>query len=105
MHLLGPCQPHLFEGVKIDLGIEEGGAEMAMSEYVGNRLQRMALLEHSGGKAMPKDMRPFAGELEVSRPDMTFHDSRKGAGMSQGVIGGSAGQKNMRVGIGRAGVS
>ena len=68
-HLLRPFQGHLLQGVKIDLGIDEGGAEMAMAEHVGNCLQRMTLMEHAGGKAMPKGMCALAGELDARSPD------------------------------------
>ena len=64
----------------------------------------MTLLEHAGGKTMPKGMGALAGELDARGADMTFHDSRKRGGMRQGVIGRPAGQKNLRVGIRGAGV-
>jgi len=98
-HLLGPFQGYLFQGVEVDLGVDEGGPEMAMAEQIGNGLQGMTLMEHSGGKAMPKDMGPLAGEFDARSPEMTFHDGRKRVGISQRVIGRPAGQEDMRVGI------
>jgi hypothetical protein len=47
---------------------------MAMAEYVGDFFQRMALVEHSGGKAMPKGMCALAGELDARSLDATLND-------------------------------
>jgi len=77
---------------------------MTMAEHVGYGLQRMTLMKHAGGKAMSKGMCALTGELEACDAKMTLYDSRKRAGMSQRVIGCPAGQKNMRGGMGRAGV-
>ena len=77
---------------------------MAMAEYLSHGLQRVPLLEHAGGKAMPEGMCALAEDLDARSPDMTLHNRRKGAGMSQRVIGRAAGQKNVRVGIRRTAV-
>jgi hypothetical protein len=50
----------LLQAVEIDFGVNKGRAEMAVAEHIGNRLKRMTLLEHSGGKAVPKGMRALA---------------------------------------------
>ena len=77
---------------------------MAMAEQVGHGLQRMAFLEHSGGEAMPEDMGAFAGKLDACRLDATLYDGRKGVGIRQGMIGRSAGQKNVGVGTSGTGI-
>ena len=75
-----------------------------MAEYIRDGLQRMPLVEHAGGKAMPEGMCALAEDLDARSPDMTLHNRRRGAGMSQRVIGRAAGQKNVGVGIRGTGV-
>ena len=62
-HLLRPLQRHLLEGVEIDLGIDEGRLQVAVTKYVGNLFQRMAPLDHSGCEAVAKRVSAFDGTL------------------------------------------
>ena len=55
-HLLWPLKGHLLQGIEVHLGVDEGGLKMAMAEHVGDCLQAMTFVKHSGGKAMPKGM-------------------------------------------------
>jgi len=97
-HLLRPFQGHVLQDVAIHLGIDEGSAEMAMTEHVRNCLQGMTLMEHSGGEAMPKGMCPLAAKLDACSLDATLPDSRKRARIRQWMIGRPAGQKYLRGG-------
>jgi len=47
---------------------------MAMTKYVGNCFQRMTLVEHSGGKAMPKGMCALVWDLNACGLYVTSHD-------------------------------
>jgi hypothetical protein len=47
---------------------------MAMTEHVRNCLQGMTLMEHSGGKAMPKGMRPLVRGVNTRSPDAALND-------------------------------
>jgi hypothetical protein len=51
----------LLEGVEIDLGIDEGRLQVAVTKYVGNLFQRMAPLDHSGCEAVAKRVSAFDG--------------------------------------------
>ena len=46
---------------------------MAMTEYVGDRFQRMALLHHSGGEAVAKRVRAFDRTVNSRGPNATVH--------------------------------
>lgn len=50
---------------------------MAMPEHIGNGLERMTLLEHSGGKAMPKGMRAVARKLDPRFAQATLNNGRE----------------------------
>jgi hypothetical protein len=67
----------LFQGVELHLGIDEGGAEMAMAEHVRNGLQGMTLMEHSGGEAVPKGMCTIARGVNTRSSDVPIYDGRK----------------------------
>lgn len=73
-YLPRPLEGHLPQGTELHLSIDEGSPEMAMTDYIGDFLQRMALVEHSGGKAMPKGMCAPAWDLDACGPDATFND-------------------------------
>jgi len=45
-----------------------------MTDYIGDFLQRMALMEHSGGKAMAKGMCASIWNLNACSPDATLND-------------------------------
>jgi hypothetical protein len=59
---------------KIDLGVDECGTEVAMTQNIGNGFERMASLEHSGSEGVPKDMGPPAGDVNARCPDATTND-------------------------------
>jgi hypothetical protein len=70
---------------------------MAVPEHIGNRLKRMTLLEHSGGKAMPKGMRALARDLDTRFAQVTLNHGGKRVGTHKSVIGRTGCQKNVRV--------
>ena len=54
---------------------------MAVAEHIGNRLKRMTLLEHSGGKAVPKGMRALARKLDPRFTQVALNNGGKRVGM------------------------
>ena len=98
MFLLWPGQTHFVEVVEVDLGIDEGGAQTTMAQHIGNRLEGMALIQHSGGKAVAKEMRAPTGALDAGFINILAHELREVAGTAQRLIGRAGGQEYLGAG-------
>jgi len=94
----------LFESTEVDLGVDKSRSQVPVSEYVGYLLERMPLLQHASSKAMTEDVRPLATAVDIGGANMTRDDFGKGAGIWQGMIRSTSGQKDFLVRAGRASV-
>ena len=54
---------------------------MAVAEHIGDRLKRMALLEHSGCKAVAKGVRALAPDLDPRCSQVALNNGGKRVGM------------------------
>ena len=61
--------------------IEVTETPAAVAEHIRNCLQRMTLVKHPGGEAVPEEMCAPARGSNIRSPNAAFHNSRKGVCM------------------------
>ena len=66
---------------QVDLGVDEGRVDVAVSEQVGDRLQRLPVLEHSRGEAVAETMRTCSGRVHTRFMHVLGDPARKRGGL------------------------
>ena len=70
----------------IYIGIDKCTLQMAVSEHIGDGLERMSLCEHPGGKTVAEDMRALACDLDARDPDVVVDPVRQYAAVLDPMI-------------------
>ena len=77
---------------------------MAVSEHIGDGLERISLCEHPGGKAMAEDMCALACDLDARGPDVMVDPVRQYAAVLEPMVWRAQCHKEVGILTIRAGV-
>ena len=71
------------ERSQVDLRVDEGRVDVSVPEQVGDRLQRLPVLEHSRGEAVAEYMRACSGRVHTRFTHALGDHARKRGGLQR----------------------